>query len=283
MNVAAKVRESINLEPYPGGTRLRCVAEPADAAPRGLVMLAPPFAEELNKTRRMCARQARELAAAGWRVVRMDPFGCGDSAGELRDATWSGWIDDLLTETGRQIEAVPGPLWLWGVRAGALFAHAFADRFPAANLLLWQPVQSGAQHLQQFLRLHSAAALFGSAAAAGDASPARLLASGTTVEVAGYEITPALAQGLQRARFQVPPGASRRIVWIDVATTPGLEAAPASRRALDELRAAGHDVRFLLVEGAPFWQTTEITEIEPLLQHSRALMAGAECDEAHAA
>src|SRR5262245_21600498 len=98
--------ESLHLEPSGWGLRLCCVAAPLNGGVRGTVLLLPPFAEELNKTRRMCARFARRLAGHGWRVVRVDLYGCGDSAGEFRDATWSQWISDLAG----QIAKHPAPI-----------------------------------------------------------------------------------------------------------------------------------------------------------------------------
>src|SRR5204863_467797 len=54
----------------------------------------------------------------------------------------------------------PGPLWLWGARAGALLVAEAARRLPGpCNLLLWQPATTGKLVLQQFLRLKGAADL----------------------------------------------------------------------------------------------------------------------------
>ena len=54
----------------------------------------PPFAEELNRSRKMASLQARALAAAGIGVLVLDPYGCGDSAGDFRDARWDRNISD---------------------------------------------------------------------------------------------------------------------------------------------------------------------------------------------
>ncbi len=70
-----------------------------------------------------------------------------------------------------------------------------------AGLLFWQPVLSGKQFLQQFLRLKVAAQILGSAEAARvDTRELReRLLRGDSVEVAGYELSPALAAGLEAA------------------------------------------------------------------------------------
>ena len=47
------------------------VVVPVTATPRGAVVYVHPFAEELNKSRRMAALQARAMAAAGYAVVSL--------------------------------------------------------------------------------------------------------------------------------------------------------------------------------------------------------------------
>jgi exosortase A-associated hydrolase 1/exosortase A-associated hydrolase 2 len=270
MTVRGPVNETASFEPFASGARLRCIAEPASGAVRGVVLLLPPFAEEMNKSRRMCALLARGLAADGWRVVRIDLLGCGDSAGSLRDASWEQWCDDLRTELHRHLDGSP-TLWLWGVRAGALFARDLLAALPTANLLLWQPVLSGQTHLNQFLRLHAAAALRGTHKA-GEPSPAQSLAAGEVVEVAGYELPPAVARGLQSAVFDVPANFRGQIAWLEVSMSQGAQPSAASRPAIDRLRSAGHLVSFEHVPGAPFWQSVEIEQNEELLARSRGLV-----------
>ena len=68
-------------------------AEPR--VPLGLVVHAPAFAEEMNKSRRMVALQARALAEDGLAVLLVDPLGCGDSPGDFGDATWETWVQDI--------------------------------------------------------------------------------------------------------------------------------------------------------------------------------------------
>lgn len=74
-----------------------CVYHEAQTHPaRGAVLYIHPFAEEMNKSRRMAARQARLLASSGFCVLQMDLLGCGDSSGVFEDATWDLWLKDVL-------------------------------------------------------------------------------------------------------------------------------------------------------------------------------------------
>lgn len=282
------IRESLALaDGFRAGPRLRCVSEPADGGARGTVLLLPPFAEEMNKSRRMCAQFARLLAADGWRVARIDLFGCGDSAGELRDADWSAWIEDLRTELARHDRST-GALWLWALRAGALFADELLAIRPDAHLLLWQPVLSGSLYLQQFQRLRSASRMLAGASTGGEEPPpAQAWARGDMVEIAGYEVPAGVARGLQSAQLSPEAPGSGRVVWFELSARAEAGAAPATRRAADAFGAAGRVVELQILPGAAFWQSTEIIENEDLLRASRAALRGeaaaGRSEERHAA
>src|SRR5690554_622090 len=115
--------------PLDGGTRF-CILHSPRTKTKGAMLYIHPFAEEMNRARRMAALQARAFAEAGWAVMQMDLHGCGDSSGDFADATWQGWLADL--EAGRAwLEAETGcrPA-LWGLRAGCLLAVQAASRLP---------------------------------------------------------------------------------------------------------------------------------------------------------
>lgn len=255
------------------GSRFRLVTQPAGQAPRGTVIWAHAFAEEMNKTRRMSARMARALALDGWRVIQKDLSGCGDSSGEFRDALWSDWIDDLRCEL--PAELVPEPVWLWCVRAGALLAPALINSHPQLNLMLWQPVASGAQHLQQFLRLQAGARIAGSAKDDTQAPPAQLLRAGTSVEVGGYELSPQLAAAIESAALDVPTSHSGRLVWLEVSADAVLVPSPAALRAVQRLQSNGARVELQVVSGPPFWQTQEIEDCDALIECTRLMLNAA--------
>jgi uncharacterized protein len=252
--------------------RFRLVSTPASRPLRGTVIFVPAFAEEMNKSRRMAARMAQGLAAQGWRVVQKDSFGTGDSAGEFGDASWEAWLADVAVELEAAQAARVGPVWLWCHRAGALLGAALLPAFANVNMLLWQPVLSGALHLQQFLRLYAGARIVGLGQGSG-ASPLHTLRAGQAVEVGGYVLSPALAAGLEQAKFEVPPGFTGQLVWFDLSNddvAPGELPAVSlqTTNAVLRLQTQGVSVVPQVLRGAPFWQTLEIEECELLLQRS---------------
>ena len=208
---AAPPRLEVSFLQSSGGRRFCILHEPAGSgAVAGAMLYVHPFAEEMNKARRMAALQARALAAAGWTVLQVDLAGCGDSEGEFGEASWDRWVADVRDAAGWLRERSGHDPWLWGLRAGCLVAaEAAAGMGSVPGLLFWQPVLSGKQFLQQFLRLKIASQILGSADAARvDTRELReRLLRGDSVEVAGYELSPALAAGLEAADLAPIPGA----------------------------------------------------------------------------
>lgn len=258
------------FQPAPeGGQRLYLHHTPLPGqVQKGAVLYLHPWAEEMNKSRRMAALASRALAADGWAVLQVDLLGCGDSCGDFGDATWEAWLDDVTSAAHWLQARYPGaPVWLWGLRAGALLASAAASRVGGPlNLLFWQPALRGKALLQQFLRLKAAAQLAdGGGKAILEAARAELNA-GRPVEVAGYLVASALAQGLDAATLAPPIGIpTGRLVWLEVSSQAEPSLAPASQAALQRWQSAGWHATIQVVAGPPFWQTTEIEDAPALV------------------
>lgn len=241
---------------------------------RGTVVYVHPFAEEMNKSRRMAGLQARALATAGYAVLQIDLHGCGDSSGDFGDATWDGWIEDVNLACAWLQQRSDAGLWLWGLRSGCLLAAAAAARIDRrASLLLWQPVVSGKQFLQQFLRLKLASEMQGGDAKGVMERMRGQLAQGQSVEIAGYRLSPGLAAGLEKAELS-PATQTTRVEWIELSAKADDEAdgeaslSPLASARLEKWRAAGMPARGRVVYGPAFWQTVEIAECAALLEAS---------------
>ena len=240
----------------PAGRRF-CIHVPAHGTARGAVLHVHPFAEEMNRARRMASLTARALADAGYDVLLMDLGGCGDSAGDFGDATWVGWIDDVLAGAAWLDKRECGPLWIWTLRAGSLIgAGALARGVGAAGLLLVQPVFAGELALRQFLRLKIGASLIGGGERAGVDSLLRELAGGTPVEVAGYTVGSDMGRDFGAAALSLPAGALR-VECVELSSGQAGALSPALVTHVSQWRAAGHAVRATRVDAAPFWQTAE--------------------------
>ncbi len=247
--------------------------EPApEAEAKGAIVYLHPFAEEMNKSRRMVGLQARALALAGWFVLQADFHGCGDSDGDFSDATWERWISDAHNAATWLRDRSGFSPALWGLRAGCLLAAAVAPRLEwVSDLLFWQPVTSGKQHLQQFLRLRLASEILGTSKQSGDGTRQlrEQLTGGASIEIAGYLLSPGFALGMDAATLE-PPARQGRLLWLEVcgATTVGLSAA--ARLGVKAWQAAGWSVTADAIVGTSFWQTQEIEELPGLIEATTA-------------
>src|SRR3989344_998874 len=132
-----------------------------EIAKRRDVIFLPPFAEEMNKSRRMISRQARRLAEVGFGVLVLDLYGTGESQGDFGEARWSIWKNDVAVAHAWLQQRGPTLISVVGLRLGALLAMDLAqqqDNF-FERLVLWQPVLNGASMINQFLRLRLSAGL----------------------------------------------------------------------------------------------------------------------------
>ena len=245
-----------------------------DVPPRGAILYVHPFAEELNKSRRMAALQSRAFAQAGFGVLQMDLYGCGDSSGDFADARWPIWLDDLALAWQWLAERGAEPIYLWGLRLGALLALDFATKTRPDALILWQPVISGRAHLHQFARMQSAARLF------GENRPAPEQGN----EIAGYTIAAELSEAIRQvdAATLAP---TCPVLWLELSTAlqATVDSTNASGRAsgnsvpqeaalqaasallIDRWREAGAMVDTQALHGMPFWSSAEIIESPELL------------------
>jgi exosortase A-associated hydrolase 2 len=275
--------------------RLFCLLhEPPRSDARALapVLFLPPFAEEMNKSRRMISLHARALAAAGHRVLIPDLYGTGDSEGDFADARWETWIEDLAL-LRRWLEERDGlsPSF-WSLRTGALLGvdliaadangmQATAGHRQAAAVppqwLLWQPVVNGQQFLTQFLRLKVAAQMTGTGAPADSKALRAQLSAGSSVEIAGYELPGSLALALDSKTLSAAIlSRAPRAGWFEITTSATPSLTPVAKKVIEECRARGASIEAHAIQGQPFWSTPEITLVPELLQASARFAAGQE-------
>lgn len=262
----------------PGGPLHLSVFTPAPGVPAGRWILhVPAFAEEMNRCRPMVARQARQWAAAGTVVVVPDLYGTGDSAGEFAAADWSRWLEDVRFLHRWCAQHGAGPVALWGVRLGCLLALEAASQLPrdsVSALLLWQPVLAGAAHLNQFLRLRTAAGMMQGQRESVSDLRAQLQA-GEDIEVAGYTVSPQLFAGLSGAVASgqlTPPDCA--VAVFEVVAEAGKPLLPVTAKEVQAWRDNGVECSADTVPGSPFWMTQEIAFAPALLAAGCEFVAG---------
>ncbi len=237
-------------------------------ADAGDLIFVAPFAEELNRSRRMAALQARALAAAGVGVLLLDLFGTGDSGGDFRDARWEIWREDVIAAADWLAAQGRRRVGLWGLRLGSLLALEVAaeriERFD--RIVLWQPVVSGETMFTQFLRMRVAAGMGGDGEGETTKGLREVLAAGSAIEVAGYEVDPALAVAIDAARIdRIAPFSAPGLDWLELVAEPDRPLAPANRRAIERWREGGGRAAPASVVGDPFWTLQDFTLSEPIV------------------
>ena len=253
-----------------------CIFHPPAGLPRGALVYLHPFAEEMNKSRRMAAMQSRLLAARGYGVLQIDLYGCGDSSGEFGEASWDLWKQDVALAVRWLRQRVPVPLHLWGLRLGALLALDYAadSAEPIAGHLLWQPVASGEAFLAQFLRVQVAAGMLGAGERVSTHDLRNALKAGATLEIGGYDFTPAMADAIEGLKLSALAPRTASVRWLEIAPEANRSLSPASRRIADAWAASGVDIEVRTVAGEHFWSTIEIADGPELLAETTRLFAG---------
>lgn len=249
----------------------------ADRDRRRAAVFAPPFAEEMNRARRMTALLGRRLAGLGIGLMVVDPIGTGDSDGDFADGGWRQWRDDLATAAtwlrGQGVETVD----LVGLRLGAALALDLARNavHPIGRIVLWQPVTSGKVMFNQFLRIALAASMGESDRVTTTALRQRL-AAGETLEVAGYALTPGLAAEIEAVALEtLAPPAGTDLAWLEVSSAAAAELSPAGRKVIDAWRGSHGDIPAAVVAGEPFWAIQEVTVAPALVEATATLYAEA--------
>lgn len=216
----------------------------------------------------MAALAARAMAEAGYDVLQIDLLGCGDSSGDFSDASWQAWQEDVVLAHRWLRERSRAPLTLWGLRLGCLLAASAAPALPeSASFLFWQPVISGRQHWEQFMRLKLAAELGGGGAKEVMAQLRQQLRENQAVEIAGYTVSPKLAGILEQLEL-MPPTDSGRLSWLALSSSPNAALPPAADACLENWRKTGFKVEAMLLQGPSFWQTSEIEVVSGLISAS---------------
>ena len=253
---------------------------PCSLRARQGVVLVPPFAEEMNRSRRMLVLLAEALARCGYHAVLPDFYGTGDSEGEFSEASWHGWLDQLnCCVASMQNEYGVGSYSLVGLRTGALLATDYLKQFNACpdKLVLWQPVVDGEVYLKQFLRLRLASSMLAGEEGENTQALVKSLADGEVVEVAGYALTSKVADGLSSSALKsVVPGRLPETCWVDLTASNEVPPPLLNRNLVDAWNKSGARVQHLAITGDSFWNSAEVIVNSGLVTQTVNFIRGGE-------
>jgi pimeloyl-ACP methyl ester carboxylesterase len=126
----------------------------------GAVLLCPSLGHEYIAAHGSLTQLGQHLARQGLHVLRFDFYGCGDSAGDIEEASVEQWIDDVGTAV-QELRDTSGSrrITVAGLRVGASIGAMAAARMQRAGQpeifasVLWEPVVSGPTYLEGMAKL----------------------------------------------------------------------------------------------------------------------------------
>jgi exosortase A-associated hydrolase 2 len=233
------------------------------------VLFVPPFAEEMNKSRRMMAMCAQELAQKGLLAVLPDLYGTGDSHGDFRDADWGTWLTDLKAVSAWLDSASVVVDAIVAVRIGAELAAEASEREllpPIRHAVLWNPVFDSNKYLTQFLRLRTSAMAMQGEAKESVASLKHRFQSGEMLPVAGYTLSPTLGTELanKASRTHIPKN-WQNTTWLEAQRDVNAPLAANSKAILEASRERDSIATCHVLQGDPYWTATEIVVIPAIV------------------
>ena len=233
---------------------------------RGLMLVCAPLFEERKSAHRPLVEWARAACDAGWRTLRFDYRGCGDSSGSFREATMDDWDLDVLAAAEELRKTAPdAPLVVLGLRMGACLAARLSAVCAVDAMVFWEPVLNGHAYLMETLRkkLMKDMLTDGGARQSRDAL-IEALEAGQQIDVDGYALAPGLYHGMKQLDLLSETGAaSRRALLMHVSHRA--EIPENFSRLRDALAARGCQIKADAVKLQPFWNLVGYTSITPLM------------------
>jgi exosortase A-associated hydrolase 2 len=239
----------------------------------GSALLVPPFAEEMNKTRKIFTDLAQQLAQRGIATILPDLHGTGDSGGEFSEADWTQWAADVAlaakvaADEGWPVKAVVG------ARLGCLLAARVARESLSGieKTVFWQPVTDGERYLTQFLRLRVAASMADASRKETVAKLKEQMRREQAIEVSGYALPARLAEQMEKLRLSEELGPHvGALHWLEVVRDMDAPLPTPTAELIERARKIPLDVAVERVPGEPFWQSTEIVRNAALVERTVA-------------
>lgn len=112
------------------------------------VLLCPPLGQDQIRCHRLYRQLSHALAAEGIAALRFDYYGCGDSAGASIEVDWQRCVADTCAAAAElRLRSQARHIVAFGARLGGSIALAAALQARFEELVLWDPVLDGDDHV----------------------------------------------------------------------------------------------------------------------------------------
>jgi alpha/beta superfamily hydrolase len=214
--------------------------------PRACVLLCGSIGAERERGYRTLVELCRALGDAGVLCARFDYRGLGESAAGFAGRTMTDWMEDVRAcATLVRSEGTDLPLFLWGLRTGAILASECFREGVGDALIACAPAETGQALLLDMLRRKMMADMVAGHPTLPSTREEIVahLEQGGRCNVDGYEWTGALWRDAGCHRCVEPPPDSLRAWW--VVDFAGLPSTPLSGQS---------DARRLRLTSDRFWE-----------------------------
>ena len=249
--------------------KLFCIrALPQPEIARGhSVLMVPPFAEEMNSSRRFFALMRQELCKNGYGIIQPDLHGTGDSEGLFSEASWENWLSDLLHLIKHFCGGNGEYLSVLALRCGCLLTQDLLTDMTSTDkdfmlkyLLYVQPEQSGFDVLNTQFRMRVASNRLSGNASESTESIWQKLESEGNVRVAGYDVGYELAAQMRNSRFFADtPLPAEHLKWIELGTH-------------SDIAPVGGKWKECGILSKPFWQSHDVEPEQYTIEAIAALI-----------
>jgi len=244
---------------------------------KGVLLIAPPFAEERKCSHRSLHRTAQALARNGFSCLRLDFWGMGDSQGAFEEADLETWVDDFCVGVDAlralQPGVRPGAL---GLRlGGSLCVRALQER-TLGPCVLWQPLISGRAFLEESLKRKRIKRMMTQGKGAGAEEEVQdALFTGKVVDFDGYAVSPKMYRQLEELDLskEVPPSGVD-LLWVQMG--PSESISKTVQEVTDRWREGEARIEALAVREKPFWNVIGALEDPAGLQPTVHWLEGRE-------
>jgi exosortase A-associated hydrolase 2 len=219
------------------------------------IVYCHPFAEEKNTSHAITVKACRAFAHSGYPVLRFDMNACGDSEGDLDDATINSWTVDIdaaakLLKDNSGVQEIA----LFGLRLGGGMAILASEKgISPSFLILWEPILDFTLYIKQFLRTMISTQIVASTREKTTVKTLEdQLESKATVNIMGYPITGDLYKSfcmVAQEPMRVIPRCPVLILSISLMEKPSI----LLTNYKNFLAKEGSKLSFAHIKTEPFW------------------------------
>lgn len=252
---------SLREEPFffgEGDERIFAFAHVPTTPARATIVMCHAFAEEKLWSHRVYVTFAREMAQAGFNVLRFDMRGEGDSALNFEQTSMETRIADTLraVDVARERFSSTLRVVLLGHRLGGTIAAVAQSRAQGRvdGVVVWDPILDGEDYFGQLLRsnLTTQMATQGKVTRTRDALIKAIL-EGEAVVVDGYGLTAAMYREMSALQWAKAPELLN-VPALVLEVPKGEQTAPSA--PLAAMSSGRPQLQLALAAEPPFWRET---------------------------